>query len=57
MKCKSLGLVKRLAKNSHVLLLQLIKQLLAASGVDIADQPAGNAKLFDTIDCGGSCGS
>jgi len=27
-----------------VLLLQLIKQLLAASGVDIADQPAGNAK-------------
>ena len=57
MKCKSLGLVKKLAKNSHVLLLQLIKQLFAASGVDIADQPAGNAKLFDTIDCGGSCGS
>jgi len=55
--CNSLGLLKGLAKNSHVLLLQLIKQLFAASGMDVADQPAGNAKLFGTLECSGSCGS
>ncbi len=40
-----------------MLLLQLIKQLFATSGMDIADQPAGNAKEFRTVECAGNCGS